>query len=187
MVLSPFEPNIEYLNQILYLSTAITAGNESTIRVLATTISSVGRLDTGRAVSSTLATTAPIEDPVVRVLLQLTTGWGSAGIRTACAVGSAFNRVVLVVGLEDSECLGLGSASVVGALGRLDGFRDLCGYFMTVSTRALHLCSLSSRTTAVQATRFVTLGVRRSWSEGSCDNSWCSKQGDKVGEMHFER
>ena len=65
-----------------------------------------------------------------------------------------------MVGLEDGECLGLGSASVVGALGRLDGFGDLGGYFMTVSTRALRLCSLLSRTTAVQAARFVTLGVR---------------------------
>lgn len=170
----------------MYLNTAITAGNESTIRVLTTTLSGVGRLDTGRAVSGTLATSAPVEDPVVRVLLQLTTGRGSAGVRTAGAVGSALNGVVLVVGLEDGECLGRGSASVVGALGCLDGFRDLCGYFMTVSTRALHLCLFSPRTTAVQATRFVTLGVGRSWSEGSCYNSWCSKQGDQVGEMHFE-
>lgn len=91
-----------------------------------------------------------------------------------------------MVGLEDGECLGLGSASVVGALGGLDGFRDLCGYFMTVSTRAHHLCSLSPRTTAVQASRFVPLGVRGSWREGSCYNSWCSKQGDQVGEMHLD-
>ena len=91
-----------------------------------------------------------------------------------------------MVGLEDGECLGLGSAGVVGALGRLDGLRDLGGYFITISIRKLLLCSLSSRTTAVQAGRFVTLGVRRSWIEGSCYNSWCSKQGDQVDEMHFK-
>lgn len=130
----------EEISTCLYLFTATAAGNESTIRVLTTTLSGLGRLDTGSTISGTRSTITPVEDPVVRVLLQLTAGWGSAGIRTACAVGSAFDRVVLVVGLEDGECLGLGSAGVVGALGRLDGLRDLGGYFMTVSIRKLLLC-----------------------------------------------
>jgi hypothetical protein len=53
----------------LHLSAAVTAGNKSTIRVLATTLSSLGILDTGRAVSGTLSFAAPVKDPVVRILL----------------------------------------------------------------------------------------------------------------------
>jgi hypothetical protein len=70
------------------LSAAVTAGNKCAIRVLATALSGLGILDTGRAISGTLSVTAPIEDPVVRVLLQLIASRGSAGICTACAVGS---------------------------------------------------------------------------------------------------
>lgn len=142
----------------LHSSAAVTAGNKSAIGVLAATLSGLGVLDTGGAVSGTLSLTAPVEDPVVRVGLELAVGRGGAGIRLACAVGSTVVGVVLVVGLKDGEGLGRRSASVVGALGCLNGGRNLCGYFMTVSIK-LHYLSVTSLTTAVQVARLVALTV----------------------------
>ena len=110
-----------------HLRAAVAAGNKSAIGVLATTLSSLGVLDTGCTVSGALSLITPVEDPVVRVLLQLRAGGGSAGVSTACSVGSAVVGVVLVVSLEDGEGLGRGGTGVVGALGRLDGLGDLGG------------------------------------------------------------
>lgn len=90
-----------------HLSAAVTTSNEGTIRVLASTLASLGVLDTTRAIPAILSPVAPIEDPVIRILLQLVTGRGIAGISAACAVGSAVVRIILVVGFKDGEGLGL--------------------------------------------------------------------------------
>lgn len=112
-------PPVHYWRQ--NLSTAGAASNESTVRVLAATLSSVGVLDASGTVSGALSVIAPVEDPVVGIGLQLTAAGGFTGVSGACTVGSTVVGVVLVVSLEDGEGLGGRSASVVRALGSLDG------------------------------------------------------------------
>lgn len=112
------------------LSAAVTARNEGSIRVLTATDSSLGILDAASADTAVLSLVTPVEDPVVRVFLQLITGWRGAGVSAAGTVRSAGIIIVLVISLENGEGLGSGDTSVVGALGGLDGGRDLRGYWL---------------------------------------------------------
>lgn len=96
------------------------------IRVLAPALSRVWGFDAVGPNPLVLPTPAPEEGPAIVIHVRHLAARGRrAGVGTACPVGCAVRRVVLVVRHEDGERLRLGRPGVVGTLGGLDRRRDL--------------------------------------------------------------